>query len=165
MQSFKPRTLPHLDFLMFYLHSSPSLFFPLFFFLFLTLPSGPASLLSSISSQLFHLHSFLNHFSLTNLINHLECLNKNSSEAPKSFVHSLINGSCLSTLLAPSKYKAKQNRTLKWKVVDSRPLIILQLGILVCWFWSCEDFVKEHEQRKIEMFFWYQCWQETVAKC
>lgn len=105
----------------------------LLFFLFLPLPSGPPALLTSISSPVLHLHSFLNHVFLTNLINHVECLNENSLEGPKSFGHGLSNSSCLGMLWAPNKYKNNHptNRILNWKVVNSRALPSF---CQVCWF-------------------------------
>lgn len=57
-------------------HVPPSLQSFLFYFypfsFFLPLPSRPPSLLPSLSPPVLHLHSFLNHISLTNLLNHLD---------------------------------------------------------------------------------------------
>lgn len=135
MHSFRFQTPPHLDFFMFYLPSSLSFFIFILSF-FLPLPSGPPSLLASISSPVLHLHSFFNHISLTNLMNHLECLNENSLEGPKSFGHGLSSGSCLGMLWCSNKHKNNRpkNRILKWKVVYSRPLSSL---CQVYWFAHC----------------------------
>lgn len=159
MQSFKSLLLSCLDFFSPHFPLSPS-----FQFLFYTLLSEPPSLLPSTGSPCFHLHSFLNHFFfffffLKKTYKPFRMPERESSEALKSFVDNQINGSHLSTCLAPSKYKEKHRRTLKWNAAGSKPLIILLLLVSVFWF------VKAlFEWRRNEKLAQCWCWLELVAK-